>query len=171
MSANEPYDRFGEVYNVSRLLTTQNTFNLTAYEEYSPLYLPATYAMTYLLAFTLSTCVIVHTLLYHGRTLLNGVKNLKIEKDDIHAKLMRSYPEVPDIWYSFAFVFFFCLAIVAAEVWHTGVPVWALLLSVALPVLYVLPSGFIFAMTGQGVRESFFFYRACAGSADNGYLA
>lgn len=144
---------------------------MTAYEEYSPLYLPATYAMTYLLAFTLSTCVIVHTLLYHGRTLLNGVKNLKIEKDDIHAKLMRSYPEVPDIWYSFAFVFFFCLAIVAAEVWHTGVPVWALLLSVALPVLYVLPSGFIFAMTGQGVRESFFFYRACAGSADNGYLA
>jgi hypothetical protein len=93
----------------------------------------------------------VHTLLYHGRSLLNGLKNLKVEKDDIHAKLMRNYPEVPDVWYSFAFVFFFALAIVAAEVWDTGVPVWALLLSVALPILYVLPSGFIFAMTGQGV--------------------
>lgn len=32
-----------------------------------------------------------------------------------------------------------------------GVPIWALLLSVMLPVIYVLPSGFIFAMTGQGV--------------------
>lgn len=113
--------------------------------------------MTYLLAFALSTCVIVHTLLYHGRSLLNGLKNIKVEKDDIHAKLMRSYPEVPDLWYSFAFVFFFCLAIVAAEVWNTGVPVWALLLSVALPVLYILPSGFIFAMTGQGVSDLSFF--------------
>ncbi|KLO10879.1 OPT oligopeptide transporter [Schizopora paradoxa] len=151
MSANEPYDRFGNVYNVTRLLQADNTFNLTAYEEYSPLYLPATYAMTYLLAFALSTCVIVHTLLYHGRSLLNGFKNMKVEKDDIHAKLMRNYPEVPDWWYLLAFCFFFCLAIIAAEVWHTGVPVWALLLSVALPILYVLPSGFIFAMTGQGI--------------------
>ncbi len=122
MSANEPYDRFGNVYNVTRLLQADNTFNLTAYEEYSPLYLPATYAMTYLLAFALSTCVIVHTLLYHGRSLLNGFKNMKVEKDDIHAKLMRNYPEVPDWWYLLSFCFFFCLAIVAAERWHTGVP-------------------------------------------------
>jgi OPT oligopeptide transporter protein len=31
-------------------------------------------------------------------------------------------------------------------------PVWALLLSVLLPIIYVLPSGFIYAMTGQAVR-------------------
>jgi len=31
-------------------------------------------------------------------------------------------------------------------------PVWALLLSVSLPIIYVLPSGFIYAMTGQAVR-------------------
>lgn len=37
------------------------------------------------------------------------------------------------------------------QVWHTSVPVWALLLSVSLPIVYVLPSGFIYAMTGQGV--------------------
>ena len=76
ISANEPYDRFGMSYNISRTITTDNKFNLAAYDEYSPLYLPATYAVTYLLAFTLSTCVIVHTLLYHGRSLLNGLKNI-----------------------------------------------------------------------------------------------
>ena len=41
--------------------------------------------------------------------------------------------------------------------WKTGVPVWALLLAVALPITYVLPSGFIYAMTGQGVRLFLFF--------------
>ena len=151
ISANEPFDRFGKVYDVTRIMTPDFKFNLTAYDEYSPLYLPATYAVTYLLAFTLSTCVIVHTVLYHGKSLVNGLKNIKSEKDDIHAKLMRNYPEVPDWWYIIAFLFFFCMSIVAAEVWHTGVPVWALLISVALPIIYILPSGFIFAMTGQGV--------------------
>lgn len=34
-------------------------------------------------------------------------------------------------------------------------PVWALLLSVLLPIIYVLPSGFIYAMTGQAVRSHF----------------
>lgn len=77
-----------------------------------------------------------------------------MEADDIHAKLMRNYPEVPDWWYVISFCVFFSLAIVAVEVWNTGVPVWALLLSIILPIVYILPSGFIFAMTGQGV--SFF---------------
>jgi OPT oligopeptide transporter protein len=116
MFGSEPYDRFGKEYNVSRVLTAQDKFNMTAYEEYSPLYLPAAFAMTYLLAFALSTCVIVHSLLYHGRTLLNGFKRIRIEDDDIHLKLMQNYPEVPDWWYASVFVFFFCLAIVAAEV-------------------------------------------------------
>ncbi len=128
-----------------------DTFDAAAYQRYSPLYLPATYAVTYLLAFALSTCVIVHTGLYHGKALINGLRKVRVEADDIHAKLMRNYPEVPDWWYLIAFGVFFALAIVTVEVWHTDVPVWALLLSVMLPVVYVLPSGFIYAMTGQGV--------------------
>ncbi|KAJ7772001.1 OPT oligopeptide transporter protein-domain-containing protein [Mycena maculata] len=151
ISANVPYDRFGNQYNVTELLTAGDTFNATAYANYSPLYLPATYAMTYLLAFALSTCVIVHTLLYHGRSLIQGVKKMRVESDDIHAKLMRNYPEVPDWWYLLSFGVFFSLAIVAVEVWHTDVPVWALLLSILLPIIYILPSGFIYAMTGTEI--------------------
>ena len=148
---NVLYDKYGDVYNVTRVLTTDDKFDLDAYNNYSPLYLPAALAMTYLLAFALSTAVLVHTLLYHGHALVNGFKRMRVEKDDIHAKLMRNYPEVPDWWYGVAFVTFFACAIIAMEVWKTGVPVWALLLSVLLPVVYILPSGFIYAMTGQTV--------------------
>ncbi|KAF8879185.1 oligopeptide transporter [Mucidula mucida] len=140
ISANVPYDRFGNVYDVSRVLMKDDTFDLAGYEAYSPLYLPATYAMCYLVAFALSTCVLTHTVLYHGQSLINGVKKMRVEQDDIHAKLMRNYPEVPDWWYALSFVVFFCLAVVAVEVWNTDVPVWSLLLP-----------GFIYAMTGQGI--------------------
>jgi hypothetical protein len=33
--------------------------------------------------------------------------------------------------------------------------VWSLILALLLPVIYILPSGFIYAMTGQGVRPFF----------------
>ena len=125
ISGNVPYDKFGLVYNISRVLTIDDRFDLAAYNDYSPLFLPATYAVTYLIAFALSTCVIVHTLLYHGRSLLNGIKKLKVERDDIHAKLMRNYPEVPDWWYLCALCVFFGLAVVAVEVgiWCTCITV------------------------------------------------
>ena len=113
---NNPYDRFGQYYNVTRVLDSSDRLNVTAYNEYSPLYLPATYAMTYLLAFALATCVLVHTILYHGRSLLNGMKKIRVEPDDIHAKLMRIYPEVPDWWYLLFFVGFFLLMVLVAEV-------------------------------------------------------
>ncbi|KAF7296401.1 hypothetical protein HMN09_01110400 [Mycena chlorophos] len=151
LNADVPYDRFGHQYNVSRVITANHTFNVTAYDEYSPLFLPATYSLTYLLAFALSTCVVVHTGLYHGHSLLNGFKKMRVEADDIHAKLMRNYSEVPDWWYLLSFVIFFSLSIVAVEVWHAGLPIWALLLSMALPIIYLLPAGFIYAMTGTQI--------------------
>ena len=116
ISANEPFDRFGRSYNISRVLLPNDTFNETAYNLYSPLYLSATYAMTYLLAFTLCTSVLVHTALYHGKSLMDGMKKIRVERDDIHAKLMRNYPEVPEWWYISAFCFFFCMAVISVEV-------------------------------------------------------
>lgn len=155
LMSSSPYDNTGAVYNVTRIIDNSTfTFDQKAFEDYSPLYLPVTYAMTYLLAFALSTAVLVHTALYHGRKLVNGLKRVRIEKDDIHAKLMRNYPEVPDWWYMCAFLLFFSLAIVANEVWHTGLPVWGIVLSVMIPCIYILPSGFIYASTSQGVRAT-----------------
>lgn len=40
MSASSSYDNEGHVYNVTRIMTPQNTFNEQAYNYYSPLYLP-----------------------------------------------------------------------------------------------------------------------------------
>lgn len=116
MYSNSPYDRFGNTYDVARVLNPDRSLNTTAYDEYSPLYLPGAYAITYLVAFTLSSAVLVHTVLYWGPALVNAAKNVKIEKDDIHAKLMRSYPEVPNWWYALLFVLMAALTIVTNEV-------------------------------------------------------
>ena len=105
--------------------------------------------MSYLVEFALIPCIIIHTLLYHGQALLNGLKR-DVEADDIHAKLMRHYPEVPNWWYLTLF-FSFPLAVIAVKVWDTGIPVWSLFLSIVLPVIYLFPAGLIYGRTGLDV--------------------
>ena len=144
------YDRFGQPYNVTKILdSTGHQFDLSKYKAYSALYLPGPFAMVYLLAFTLSTALLVHTILYHGRTIYDGIKHAKV-KEDVHMRLMRAYPEVPDSWYAAICLIFFVVAIVAVEVWPTDMPVWALALALLLPMIYLLPCGFLYAITGQG---------------------
>ncbi len=144
------YDRFGHTYNITRILdSTGRRFSLSNYEAYSALYLPGPYAIVYLLAFALSTAMLVHTVLYHSRAIYDRIKRVQTEDEDVHAKLMRVYPEVPDSWYAGICLAFFIMAIVAIEVWPTDMPVWALALSLLIPALYLIPCGFIFAVTGQ----------------------
>ena len=163
------FDKFGKVYNVSMVLTDERKFNATAFDDYSPLYLPAAYAMAYLMAFALATCVIVHTILFHGRAILKGLRRIQVEPEDIHAKLMKAYPEVPIWWYMLVLVVFFCLGIVAVEVrshtspfvwlltstqvWDTDAPVWFVLLALLIPAVYLIPSGYLYSITGQVVSN------------------
>ena len=150
------YDRFGQTYNITRILdSTGRRFSLSDYEAYSALYLPGPYAILYLLTFALSTSLLVHTVLYHSRTVYNGVKGVQTEDEDVHAKLMRAYPEVPDSWYVSIGLTFFMVATVAIAAWPTEMPVWALALSVLIPLLYMIPCGFIFAVTGQSTDINF----------------
>ena len=153
MGDTSNYDRFGQVYNITRILTPEKHLNLTAFEEYSDIYITPPYLMFVLITFVLSTCVITHTILYHWRTLWNAMRSIDPEEEDIHAKLMKVYPEVPKWWYWGILVFFFIIGVVGVERWPTGVPVYSLIVAIAIPAIYLIPGGLIFAVTGQIVSH------------------
>jgi hypothetical protein len=71
-------------YDIFSILTPDITLNLTAYQEYSPVYLSATFSMTFMLAFALSTGLLVHTALYHGPRIYYALRNIRAEAEDIH---------------------------------------------------------------------------------------
>jgi hypothetical protein len=152
MGGQTSYDRFGNPYKIGSIFNqTTHSFNVDAYNAYSALYLPGPFAIVYLIAFALATALLTHTILYHGKSLIDGIKKVNVEEDDIHAKLMRRYPEVPDRWYTTLGIGFFILGVVAIEVYPTQMPVYALALSILLPALYMLPVGFVYAVTSQGI--------------------
>lgn len=111
------WDRFANPYNVEAILTHDKRLNETAYKEYSPVYLSANFAMTYILAFSLTTLLLVHTALFHGRRIWKALfRNSLVEEDDIHAKLMLRYRNVPILWYLALFAVFFSMAIASVLV-------------------------------------------------------
>ncbi|TIA79936.1 hypothetical protein E3P92_03017 [Wallemia ichthyophaga] len=151
ISDSSPYDKYGNSYNISRILSENSEFNQTAYEAYSPLYISATYSMVYLLGYAVATAVLVHTILYHGKAIWYGMRNFKFEEDDIHAKLMRRYPDVPHWWYLSYMVVFLALSIAAVTGFDAQIPVWGVFVALLVPLVYILPASYIFAMTGQEI--------------------
>ena len=144
------YDRFGKRYQLSAVINPATLeLDREKYESYSPLYIAVNYYVVYWAGLAMATAMLVHTALYHGKSILKGIRKGKIESDDIHATMMRKYKEVPDWWYLAMLVVSFIAAVIAMEVYKIGLPIWALLIALFLPAIYMLPAGFIFATTGQ----------------------
>jgi OPT family small oligopeptide transporter len=145
--SSKSYDRFGKSYDPSRILNPDVTFNEDLYKAYSPLYLPVSFALTYFLSFASLTCVLVHVGLFYGSDIIENFKQSRTESDDVHRRLMRAYPEVPDWWYLVLFVIAFIFAMITTVAWDTHLPWWGLIVCLLLPMLYTIPIGIIQAIT------------------------
>ena len=93
------YDNTGKTYNISRIINDDSSFNLGAYKAYSPLFLSASFAVTYGLGFASITATLTHTFLYYRKQILIYARRSLSEQSDIHAHFMSVYKEVPDWWY------------------------------------------------------------------------
>ncbi|EJT97990.1 OPT oligopeptide transporter [Dacryopinax primogenitus] len=131
------FDNTGSTY-IPEAITVNGVFNETMYEAYSPRYMSVTFALDYGLSFALITAVIVHTLLWHRHDIVRQFRTSLSEEDDIHARLMKVYPEVPD---------YFALALVTILVWPTELPAWALIIAVIISLVYLVPTGIIVAIS------------------------
>lgn len=68
---------------------------------------------------------------------------------------MTAYKEVPLWWYALLFATTFALGIAGIEIFPTGLPVWAFIISLVIPVALMLPIGIIRAITNQWITVSF----------------
>ncbi|KAI0776983.1 small oligopeptide transporter [Trametes elegans] len=151
ISSRGSFDNTGVSYDVSRVLTPDATLDIEKYRQYSPLFLSTTFAISYGLSFASITATIVHTALYFRKQIWIQARRSLSEQPDIHARLMSRYRQVPEWWYSVIFVTMFVFALVAIEVWHTQMPVWALVLALVVSFVYTVPIGMIQAITNQQV--------------------
>ncbi|KIJ19317.1 hypothetical protein PAXINDRAFT_174878 [Paxillus involutus ATCC 200175] len=151
ISSRISYDNTGASYDVSIIVNADASFNITAYEAYSPLFLSTTFAMSYALSFASITATLMHAFLFFRKQIWIQSRRSMHEQADIHARLMSKYKQVPEWWYAIIFVAMFVFGIILIEVWHTEFPVWAFVLSLVIAFFYVIPIGMIQAITNQQV--------------------
>ncbi|KAJ8595082.1 OPT oligopeptide transporter [Rhizopogon salebrosus TDB-379] len=151
MLSRTSYDNTGAGYNVSAILNADNTLNATAYEEYSPLFLSTTFAVSYGLSFASITATITHAVLFFRKQIWAQSRRSIDEQPDIHARLMSKYRQVPEWWYLIVFVVMFVFGIIVIEVWPTQFPVWGFVLALLIAFFYIIPIGMIQAITNQQV--------------------
>ncbi|KAI9511773.1 OPT-domain-containing protein [Russula earlei] len=148
VSVGASFDNTGAIYNLSAILT-DNNFDQTKYEQYSPMYLPITYAVTYGTIFATYSAVIVHTFLWYRHDIVGQFRRSLGDQTDIHAYLMRKYPDVPRWWFIALGVISLVIGIIGIEVCQIGLPIWAYALSVIFAVIFALPFGIVQATTNQ----------------------
>ena len=61
------YDNSAKPYDVKKILTPNYKFDQAAYDNYSKIYLPITYVLSYGVQFASLTALITHTACWHGR--------------------------------------------------------------------------------------------------------
>ena len=147
ISDSNSYDNTQQLYNVSRVLTPEGTFDLAAYEAYSPLYLSTTFMLAYGLSFASITAVIVHTGLFHGREIINRLKASDPSLDDVHARMMRKYKPVPQWWFLMILVPCIALCFVTIYVWPVKLPWWAMIVALLISAAFFIPIGIVQALT------------------------
>ncbi|KAF8505092.1 OPT oligopeptide transporter [Gautieria morchelliformis] len=151
ISSRTSYDNTGAAYNVTAILNPDLTLNLEQYKAYSPLFLSATFALSYGLSFASITATLVHAFLYFRKQIWVQARRSLHEQPDIHARLMSRYKQVPEWWYIVIFVTMFVFGIISIELWPTNMPVWAFVLALIISFVYTIPIGMIQAITNQQV--------------------
>jgi len=93
LSGSNSYDNTASVYNVSKIVNSQGNFEPAAYEAYSTIFMPATFALSYGISFAVMSCLPVHVYLYHWADIKHAF--MGTSKKDIHARLIMRYKDVP----------------------------------------------------------------------------
>ncbi|OTA85845.1 hypothetical protein M434DRAFT_82435 [Hypoxylon sp. CO27-5] len=144
------YDRFGELYDTTKVITN-NLFDREKYAAYSPPYLPATFAFVYGLSFASITSVLSHVYFFHWEEIKHSVRGtLKL---DIHARLMRAYKDTPWYWWSAIVLIVFGMSVAMTEAYHTGLPVYGIVLAFAIGAIYMVPCGMIQGVTNVNANQ------------------
>ncbi|BEJ16019.1 hypothetical protein CspHIS471_0506240 [Cutaneotrichosporon sp. HIS471] len=172
INTNRTYDNRGNRFNVSRIVDKHGKMDTAKFQQYSEPWLAAGNIVLYFWFFAVYTSMVSYTILYHRHELAVSSRSLwrQIKKtfkrggppvdgdeeeddlaEDIHWRLMKHYPEVPEWWYFIVLILALGIGMAGVAAYPTGVTPAVVPYGVLLAVIFMIPIGLIYAVTGQQV--------------------
>ncbi|KAJ1966465.1 hypothetical protein GGI12_000040 [Dipsacomyces acuminosporus] len=140
------YTEAGVPYNMS-LIVKNGRFDTEAYEAEGPIKISAVYALSYCAGFAGLTSMVSYIALEHGQDIWMAVQTSHKEKKDVHARLMAKYKSIPLWWFVVVFIGSCAIGVLSCQFFDLGLPWWGFLLSLAIPIIFTIPVGYIQATT------------------------
>lgn len=140
---------------VSLYQTPSFDLNETKYAQQAPIYLTTFFALSYGASFLSIMAAFMHVYLWHGTEIYKqftaALKQIDNTSDtqDIHNKLMKAYPDIPEKAFLVFLVFLIVFQVLTSSLTAFEMPWWAILLSTLMSMISILPIGIITAISGQ----------------------
>ncbi|GJJ75281.1 hypothetical protein EMPS_07639 [Entomortierella parvispora] len=137
-------------FNITPYLNPDYSLNEEKFEaEAGAVKMSPMYAINFFLSFVALAGCVSQIICFQGPQIWKAWKSaISGDEEDIHTKMMRVYPEVPQWWYGLFYLIMVALAIVTCECYGLELPWWALLISLAIGWVMTLPIGAMQAITG-----------------------
>ncbi|ORX39348.1 OPT oligopeptide transporter protein-domain-containing protein [Kockovaella imperatae] len=145
------YNSRFEKFDVASVLNEDLSLNEIAYEQNRPLLLTPYFALSYGLSFAALSSILVHVWLWHRDEIKEALSKRTAALTDVHNRLMRNYLPVPSSWYFGLLAVNFGAAVLLVKTTPLQMPIWALVLSIAIATVFLIPVGIIAAVSNTTI--------------------
>eukprot|EP00253_Pinus_taeda_P029154 PITA_29154 len=146
------FNSTGQPYDIAGIVDSNFHLDREIYEKNGPIHLTTFFAFTYGVGFAALSAALVHVLLFHGKDIWRLSQSaFRVQKLDVHTRLMRKYKQVPQLWFTGILVGTIALAIFTCEYYSEQIqlPWWGVILACGIAFFFTLPIGVIAATTNQ----------------------
>lgn len=164
INSNKLFDGKGKIYNVREILDENHLFDDKKYREYGPPYFGAANLVTYGAYFFMYPFAIMYHFITewsltrqsfaeiwitvksafgsHDATLLSKFEH------DRHCQMMKSYEEVPSLWFVAILITSVSFAMMCVLFYPLETPLWGIFFTIAINFVFLVPITIIASVTG-----------------------
>ncbi|KAJ3153776.1 hypothetical protein HDU86_005109 [Geranomyces michiganensis] len=146
------FDKNGLLVSKSKLYKPGFIVDEDFVKAHEPFEISTYFYLNYAMSFFNLTAVLVHIALWYGPQIKRQVIQMKNGEgrhgNDLHNRLMRAYPEVPEYVYGAIALVFFCGMIVVGLKTAFVMPVWSVFLATGIALVFLIPIGIVQSITG-----------------------
>ena len=154
LGSNEIFTNKGKQYDINQIMGDDGYINVEAYKKYGPPFYATSnvfgqgkVASWYPITFTYVLIRYWDLMKNAALQMWRGLRGKADEMDeDAHMTMMRKYKEAPDWWYLCLLVVSVACGIAAVSAFPTHTPWWALIASMAIGWIMLIPATFILAI-------------------------
>ncbi|KAI8589909.1 OPT oligopeptide transporter protein-domain-containing protein [Geranomyces variabilis] len=146
------FNKDGLQVDKKRLYNADFTVNEDFVAANQPFAITSYFYLNYVMSFFNIAAVLSHIGLWYGPQIKRQLKALSRgegrEGNDLHNRLMRAYPEVPELVYAAIAVVFFVGMILVGLTTSFVMPVWSVFLATGIAIVFLIPIAIVQSITG-----------------------